>query len=41
VREGTHIPTGKKFAIKCVKKTGLTDEDKDALQVEIQILPPK
>ena len=27
VREGTHKPTGKKFAIKCVKKDGLTEED--------------
>ena len=38
VKEGTNKQTGKKYAIKIVKKAGLTDEDKTALEAEIEIL---
>ncbi|OQR93750.1 calcium/calmodulin-dependent protein kinase [Thraustotheca clavata] len=38
VKEGTHKETGKKYAIKCIKKQGLTQEDLDALHEEISIL---
>ncbi|OQR99104.1 calcium/calmodulin-dependent protein kinase [Achlya hypogyna] len=38
VKEGTHKVTGKKYAIKCIKKQGLTQEDLDALHEEISIL---
>ena len=38
VKEGTNKVTGKKYAIKIVKKAGLTDEDKTALEAEIEIL---
>ncbi|KDO32715.1 CAMK/CAMK1 protein kinase [Saprolegnia parasitica CBS 223.65] len=38
VKEGTHKASGKKYAIKCIKKQGLTQEDLDALHEEISIL---
>jgi len=38
VKEGQHKATGKKYAIKIVKKAGLTQEDKEALEAEIEIL---
>ncbi|CAK4618412.1 unnamed protein product [Aphanomyces euteiches] len=38
VKEGIQKSTGKKFAIKCIKKSGLSQEDLDALHEEIDIL---
>ncbi|ETW06233.1 CAMK/CAMK1 protein kinase, variant 1 [Aphanomyces invadans] len=38
VKEGIQKATGKKFAIKCIKKSGLSQEDLDALHEEIDIL---
>jgi len=38
VREGIHKETGHKYAVKCIKKQGLTQEDLDALHEEVKIL---
>lgn len=38
VREAIHIPTGQKYAIKCIKREGLTAEDIEALTTEVAIL---
>lgn len=38
VREALHKETHQKFAIKCIKKDGLTEEDIEALTTEVAIL---
>ncbi|CCI40863.1 unnamed protein product [Albugo candida] len=38
VREGIHKPTKQKYAIKCIKRDGLTVEDIEALTTEVAIL---
>ncbi|TMW62512.1 hypothetical protein Poli38472_005130 [Pythium oligandrum] len=38
VREAIHRPTGQKYAIKCIKREGLTVEDIEALTTEVAIL---
>ena len=38
VREGVHRRTGQKYAIKCIKRQGLTGEDIEALTAEVNIL---
>ena len=38
VKEGVHRATGTKFAVKIVKKSGLSDNDKVALAAEMEIL---
>lgn len=38
VREATHIVTGEKVAVKVVTKSALTQEDLDALYVEVDVL---
>lgn len=38
VREAIHKPTGQKYAIKCIKREGLTAEDLEALKTEVAIL---
>ena len=38
VREATHKDSGKKFAVKCIKKDGMSDDDKAGLVLEIKIL---
>lgn len=38
MREATHKQTGDRFAIKCIRRQGLTQEDVEALTAEVQIL---
>jgi len=38
VREGVRKSDGARFAIKCIKKAGLSDEDREALDAEVEIL---
>ncbi|TYZ69478.1 hypothetical protein PybrP1_007367 [[Pythium] brassicae (nom. inval.)] len=38
VRDAIHKPTGQKYAIKCIKREGLTAEDIEALTTEVAIL---
>ncbi|GLD99198.1 hypothetical protein PINS_up007916 [Pythium insidiosum] len=38
VREAIHKPSGQKYAIKCIKREGLTAEDIEALTTEVAIL---
>ena len=38
VREAIHIKSGQKYAIKCIKREGLTPEDIEALTAEVTIL---
>lgn len=38
VKESVHKPTGQKYAIKCIKRDGLTVEDIEALTTEVAIL---
>ena len=38
VRQGTRKADQKKFAVKCIKDAGLSEEDKDALETEVEIL---
>ncbi|KAJ0399737.1 hypothetical protein P43SY_009318 [Pythium insidiosum] len=38
VREATHKQTGAKYAVKCIKRDGLSDDDIAALTIEVQIL---
>jgi len=38
VRQGTRKTDGRKFAVKCIKDAGLTEEDKEALETEVEIL---
>jgi hypothetical protein len=38
VKEAIHKPTGQKYAVKCIKRQGLTVEDVEALTTEVAIL---
>jgi calcium/calmodulin-dependent protein kinase I len=38
VREGVHKRSKEKFAIKCIKRSELTDEDDEAIMTEVAIL---
>jgi serine/threonine protein kinase len=38
VRDAIHKPTGQKYAIKCIKREGLSAEDIEALTTEVAIL---
>ncbi|CAK4276809.1 hypothetical protein Ae201684P_009725 [Aphanomyces euteiches] len=38
VKEGIHRPTGQRYAVKCIKKDGLSDDELEALTTEIAVL---
>lgn len=38
VREGVHKRSKEKFAIKCIKRSELSDEDDEAIMTEVAIL---
>lgn len=38
VRESVHIETKERYAIKCIKRSDLTEEDDEAIRMEIRIL---
>lgn len=38
VREGVHKHSKEKFAIKCIKRSELTEEDDEAIMTEVAIL---